>query len=436
MVGPSTYFRPEHLGALQPEVRRLIEQRERVLGASYRLFYQEPFVAVSGAGATLTDHTGRTYLDFYNNVAVVGHARPEVVAAMAQQAALVNSHTRYLHPSVAEYSELLLSSLPDPLDRVVYTCTGSEANDLALRIARAVTGHQGVIVTDYAYHGITEATAELSPSLLGPEHLGSRVRVVSSPMNPSGNWATEVDAAISDLKKKGLGVAAFLLDTVLASDGLWPHGSHPTLDADIEYVTRAVREAGGLVIADEVQGGFARVGQSFWGFVDRGMTPDLVTLGKPMGNGYPVAGVVAPADTFQLFSERGRYFNTFGGTPVAMAAARATWEVLHKEDIPAHVERLGEVVGRGLREMLLQPCVSAVRGVGLYWSVDLVNESGEPDQQHTTAVVNRMREKGILLAASGPHNSSLKIRPPLVVNDEQVAQFLGALQASLQEDDQ
>ena len=429
MVGPSTYFRPEFSDELPDHTRQLIDRRQAVLGAPYRLFYRHPISVASATGATITDTDGREYLDAYNNVAVVGHSHPKVVEAVSKALATLNTHTRYLHPAIVDYSEVLLASLPNHLDRVVFTCTGSEANDLALRIARAVTGKRGVIVTDYAYHGVTEATAEMSPSLVGVDNLPDHVVVLSSPAH-YGNWGQEIAAAIDTLNTRGHGVAALVLDTVFASDGLWPRGVSKDVDNGITQAVEAVKAAGGLIVADEVQAGFGRVGSTFWGFTGR-FTPDFVTLGKPMGNGYPVAGVVAPREIFDSFSELGRYFNTFGGTPAAMAAAHATWNVLHDEGLPDHASAMETHLRELFAALATHPRVGAVRGVGLYWSVDLVNSDGQPDEPFTLECVNEMREAGVLIAASGPTNTSLKIRPPLAITTGQIGQLVETLTTSL-----
>ena len=425
MVGPSTYYRPEFAGDLPDRTRQLIERRQAVLGAPYRLFYRHPISVASATGATITDTDGREYLDAYNNVAVVGHNHPKVVEAVSKALATLNTHTRYLHPAIVDYSEVLLASLPDHLDRVVFTCTGSEANDLALRVARAVTGNRGVIVTDYAYHGVTEATADMSPSLVGVDKLPDHVVVLTSPAH-YGNWEQEIAAAIEVLNTRGHGVAALVLDTVFASDGLWPRGTSEAVDNGITRAVEAVKAAGGLVVADEVQAGFGRVGSDLWGFAAR-FTPDMVTLGKPMGNGYPVAGVVAPQQTFERFSEVARYFNTFGGTQAAMAAAHATWNVLNDEGLPAHATAMETQLRQAFEPLATYPRVGAIRGVGLYWSLDLVGVDGQPDETFTLECVNRMREAGVLIAASGPTNTALKIRPPLAITSAQVAKLANVL---------
>lgn len=418
MVGPTTYYRSEFEGELPEATKSLIQRRNQVLGAPYRLFYRHPITPVSAQGATITDDEGRIFLDAYNNVAVVGHNHPRVVEAVSRALGTLNTHTRYLHPAIVEYSEILLASFPGHLNRVVYTCTGSEANDFALRVAREATGNRGIIVTDYAYHGVTAATADISPSLVGGGRIPDHVELLSSPAHYD-DWGVEIERALDVLASRGHGVSALLLDTVFASDGLWPLGAKEGLDDGIAKAVAAVRKAGGLIIADEVQAGFGRVGESFWGFSGR-IEPDIVTLGKPMGNGYPVAGVVASKDLFDCFSESARYFNTFAGTQAAMAAAHATWDVIQSEGLAAHASRMETHLREAFESLNGHPGVGAMRGVGLYWTVDFVTEDGLPDEPTALHVVNAMRDKGVLIAASGPTNSSLKIRPPLAISKDQL----------------
>ena len=430
MVGPTTYFQADGATDLPEGTRELLARRDAVLGAPYRLFYRRPLTLVKGLAAVVTDDEGREYLDCYNNVPVVGHAHPLVAEAVWKQMGIINTHTRYLHPDVIDYAEKLVASMPHGPDRVVFTCTGSEANDLALRVARSVTGNEGVIVTEYSYHGITEATAEISPSLVGEENVGDRVVFVSSPAK-SGDWATEIHTAIDTLNARGKGVAAIVLDTIFASDGLWPKGESEILDRGITAATDAVRKAGGLVIADEVQGGFGRVGSGLWGHVGR-FVPDMVSLGKPMGNGYPVAGLVAKKHLFDEFSAKTRYFNTFGGSPVAIAAASATWEILHEEGLPDHAQAMEHHLHSLLEPLASHPRVAAIRGVGLYASIDLQRRDGTPDEPATIELVNALREDGVLIAASGPTNSSLKIRPPLAITTSQVETLAEVLTRHIQ----
>ena len=271
--------------------RDMIARRSRLLGPAYRLFYDQPVQFVRGEGVWLYDTAGDRYLDAYNNVASVGHCHPRVVQAIARQAAVLNTHTRYLHETVLDFAEKLLATFPPEIGHVMFTCTGSEANDLALRVARTCTGGTGFIVTANAYHGVTSALTELSPALGLPLPEGSHVRLVPAPGSTSNAgqiFAGHVSDALADMKKHGIRPAALLVDTIFSSDGVFadPPGF-------LRPAVEAVRAEGALFIADEVQPGFGRCGEQMWGFVRHGLVPDLVTMGKPMGNGHPVAGMAA-----------------------------------------------------------------------------------------------------------------------------------------------
>ena len=275
---------------------------------------------VRGEGVWLYDPAGNAYLDAYNNVASVGHSHPHVVQAIARQAAVLNTHTRYLHETVLDYAEKLLATFPAEISQIMFTCTGSEANDLALRVARTCTGGTGFIVTETAYHGVTSALAELSPSLGLPMAKDSHARLVPAPRSAGDDtgeiFARHVRGALDDMKKNGIRPAGLLVDTIFSSDGVFadPAGF-------LRPAVEAVRAAGGIFIADEVQPGFGRTGEQMWGFARHGLIPDLVTMGKPMGNGHPVAGMAARPEVLAEFGARSRYFNTFGGNPVSAAAA-------------------------------------------------------------------------------------------------------------------
>lgn len=438
MIGPATYFRPERRDGLDTRTRELIDRRGAVLSPGYRLFYDHPVEFVRGAGTKLYTRDGTEYLDVYNNVPSVGHAHPRVTAAIAEQSALLNTHTRYLHEGLIDYAELLLESMPPHLNTLTLVCTGSEANDLALRVAKQATGHRGVIVTENAYHGVTTETAALSPSLGGHDSLASWVRTVRPPTGDGAAMIEDARAAIADLQAAGHGVAALLVDTAFASDGfIAPSaGTRSTLAA----VHGMVRAAGGLVIADEVQPGFGRLGAtadapSLWGYSHHRLEPDLVTIGKPMANGLPVAGLVARRALMQSFGERVRYFNTFAGTAVSVAAARATWNVLHDEKLPEHAARMGDELRQllsGLAERHARLC--GVRGSGLYLGVDIVDPaSGSPDQSAAMSVVGALRERRILISASGRDNAALKIRPPLPFSSADATRFVTELDGALSE---
>lgn len=403
--------------------------RRRVLGSAYRLFYNDPFAPVKGEGVWLEDIEGRRYLDAYNNVPVVGHCNPAVVEALARQAKILNTHTRYLHQGVLTYAEHLLTYFPDELDNVMFTCTGSEANDLALRIAQQATGRSGLIVTENAYHGVTHALAEMSPSL---RVVGPHVRTVPSPCQLKGSpeavaasFAAAVDKAAVDLQKSGMPVAALMVDTVFASDGL-----HVESDQTLALAAEVVRRQGGLFIADEVQGGFARVGQHWWAFQRDDVVPDMVSMGKPMGNGHPIAGLVVKGHLLDVFGETCRYFNTFGGNTVSVAVGLAVLKELERIDAPAHVAKMGTLMQKGFTALSeSHACISAVRGRGLYWGVDICSPTEDPIKASkiTQDIVNGLRNRGVLIGTAGRDGATLKIRPPLVFQSEHVSMLMHAL---------
>ena len=430
MAGPTSYFDPANTAQLTPRESELVRRRASVLGSAYRLFYREPVELVRGLGAHVWDHDGGEYLDVYNNVPSAGHAHPRIVAAMAEQAARLNTHTRYLDEATIAYAEDLLSTFPDHLQNVMFTCTGSEANDLALRIAKAATSAEGVIVTRNAYHGITTEISAISPSLGGLDSLAPWVRMIDAPA-PGVDLGAQVDAAIASLVAAGIQPAALIVDTIFASDGVLPDV------ADLPAAVAAIRAAGGIFIADEVQPGFGRLGrsdpsESLWGFARHGLEPDLVSLGKPMGNGHPIAGLVARRELVDAFAARGRYFNTFGGNSVSIAAAQATLDVVRDEGLPEHAAAVGGRLLSTLRA-IDDSRIGAVRGAGLFIGVDLVDAAGAPDEPLALDVVNALRQRHVLLAASGPDNHTLKIRPPLVFDDADATRLVTELAAVLKE---
>lgn len=428
-------FRPGEVELSRREAE-LIARRDAVLGASYRLQYRRPVHFVRGEGMWLYDPDDRAYLDFYNNVPSLGHCHPEVNAAMAEQAGRLSANTRYLEPRLIAYAERLIDTFPDALDRVVFTCTGSESNDLALRVARLVSGNEGVIVTSYAYHGTSAAVAAVSPNLGAAVKLSPFVRMVNLP-GPSGVpddqaaefFEAEVRAAITDLQRRGIGVAALLFDSIFSSDGVWidPPGF-------IAGAVAAVREVGGLVIADEVQPGFGRTGAHMWGFERHGIVPDLVTLGKPMGNGFPIGAVVGRRKPMESFGHTARYSNTFAGNTVGIATADAVLTILQRDGILANVVSVSQRLRGGLEALAMQaPGIRAIRNAGLFFAVDIgLDASSAVDRrQMALDVVNTMRDDGVLISTTGENEDTLKVRPPLVCQDEHVDLFLAAIRAAL-----
>jgi len=418
----------------------LLQRRRRALGPAYRLFYDQPVHLVRGEGVWLFDADGRRYLDCYNNVASVGHCHPHVVAALSRQAATLNTHTRYLHENVIAYAERLSATLPGDLEVCMFVCTGTEANDLAVRIARAVTGNDGVLVTENAYHGNSTTVYQLSTEEYPAAERPAYLEAVEAPCNYRGRFrepgpgaalgfAGLLEPAIERLADRGHRPAMFLSDNIFSSNGV--------LTPPPEYlreVYRRVRAAGGLAVADEVQSGLCRLGDHYWGFQDAGVVPDIVTMGKPLGDGHPLAAVVTTPAIAERFARKYDYFNTFGGNPVSAAVGLAVLEVIEQEDILRHVHDTGAGLMDGLRGLMARhSLIGDVRGKGLFYGVEIVRDrdTREPASRESARVREHLREHGILLGTSGPFNNVIKIRPPLVFNREHAALLLEGLDEAL-----
>lgn len=425
-------------GRLEQPETTLLERRKRLLGPGYRLFYEAPVHLVRGDGVWLYDRDGNAYLDAYNNVPSVGHCQPDVVRALCDQSAVLNTHTRYLSSEILDYAERLLATLPSEIDRIMLTCTGSEANDLACRVATAATGGTGFIVTEFAYHGTTQAIAQLSPSLGSGVALADTTRTVRAPdvyradgADVAKRIAQDVRQAVDDLQAHDIRPAALLVDTMLSSDGILPEPA-----GFLAPAVEAMHESGGLFIADEVQAGFGRTGSGMWGFERHGITPDIVTMGKPMGNGHPVAGIAARPELAETFGERVRYFNTFAGNPVSCAVGLAVLEVLVRDDLVSHTRRVGAYLLKLLCE-LGERCelIGDVRGAGLFIGVELVRDRAtkDPAPQETARVVNGLRDRRVLISSTGPRGNVLKIRPPLIFSEENADLLVNALAEAVAE---
>lgn len=429
-------FDPDTAGSLDERTRALVDRRARHLGPAYRLFYANPIEISHAKGVLLYDRDGNEFLDAYNNVVSVGHCHPHVISAVTEQMQKLCTHTRYIQDGILDFAERLLSTFEDEIGHAMFTCTGSEANDLALRMAKYHTGNEGIIVTSEAYHGNSELTAGFSPSMGENSRLGTWVRRVPAPdtyrVNESdlGSWmAEQVSVQIRDLERRGQGLAAFVADSLFTSDGIFAHD--PGILAP---VLKVVREAGGIFVADEVQCGFARSGSHMWGYQRHGVVPDIVSLGKPMGNGYPVAGIAVRPDVAAAFGHDIRYFNTFGGNTVAMAAAGATLDVIEQENLQENCKSVGALFENGLKELATgDERIGDVRGTGLYFGVEVITDpqSRNPDRERSLALVNELRERRVLISATGLHANVLKIRPPLVFGPEHVDRFLTELKGAL-----
>ncbi len=410
----------------------IIRRRAGTLGPAYRLSYDVPVHFVRGEGVHLYDEQGHEYLDVYNNVPAVGHCHPRVVAAITEQATTLNINTRYASELVVDYAERLLATFPSELERVMFTCTGSEAIDLALRISRFHTGREGVVVTANAYHGTTSGVVEISPMIGAPVPLGRHVRAIPAPTSAGdvgAVFAEAVSAAIKDLERHGIGFSSLVVDTVFSSDGVFTDPAGFLRDA-----VEVVHAAGGLVLADEVQAGFGRTGGNMWGFLRHGVVPDLVALGKPMGNGMPIAGVVARAELVGEFGGKVKYFNTFAANSVCVAAARTVLDVLEDERLLDNAKTVGQYLRDGLdRIASSRRVIGEIRGSGLFIGADVVDPHSDrvPDGVRAQRVSNRLRERRVLIGTTGPYGNVLKIRPPLPFSRENADVFLSCLDETL-----
>jgi 4-aminobutyrate aminotransferase-like enzyme/Ser/Thr protein kinase RdoA (MazF antagonist) len=436
---------PERFRAPREGPDPLLAERHSRLGPSLSVSYRRPLEIVRGAGAFLYDETGRAYLDMVNNVAHVGHAHPRVARAGARQTSVLNTNTRYLHSSILRYAERLTATLPAPLSVCFFVCSGSEANELALRLARASTGGRDVVVLDGAYHGNTQTLVDVSPyKHAGPGGAGAPSWVHAVPMpddyrgryrrdDPAraARYAASVREAFERACTLGGKPSAFLCESLLSCGGqiVLPPG----------YLAEAyahARATGALCIADEVQVGFGRVGR-FWGFETQGVVPDIVTMGKPIGNGHPLGAVVTTPAIAAAFANGMEYFNTFGGNPVSCEIGLAVLDVLRDERLPERAVRVGAKLEAGLRTLASRhPIVGDVRGLGLFLGIELVLDpvARTPAPRHAAYVVERMKDHGILLSTDGPDHNVIKMKPPLVFSEEDADRAVRAYDRVLSED--
>ena len=418
------------------DTKAMLERRERLLGPNMTTFYRDPVHLVRGEGAWVWDADGNRLLDCYNNVPHVGHCHPKVVEAITRQASTLNTHTRYLHEGILDYAERLTGTLRHDLDAMIMVCTGSEANDIALRMARAVTGKMGIIGTDNTYHGNTDLVSHLSSKRTPIGGPVGYVKKVPSPdkLRPLGGsleaqaeaFAAEVATAIAELEAEGHGFAGLILDPFFANEGV------PMLERGfLEPVSKVVRAAGGLIIADEVQPGFGRTGSDFWGHERIGLVPDVVTMGKPMGNGHPVAAVVARPEVLAEFRNTFSYFNTFGGNPVSAAAASAVLDVLEEEGLMQQAHEVGAHALEGLGQ-LDHPLIADVRGAGMFLAVEFASGPDlTPATDFVKDLVEELRGRGILTSSMGRDRHILKVRPPMCFSHEQADLLVETLGGAL-----
>ncbi len=417
----------------------LLARRQAALAPGYQLFYDDPVHLVRGSGVWVEDAEGARLLDCYNNVPSVGHGHPRVVSALTTQAQRLNTHTRYLHETVVDLAERLGALLPGDLGVCFFVCTGTEANDLAVEIARVVTGRQGVVVSEHSYHGNSALVRLLStdgyPAADRPPWLGvvEPPNTYRGPIRGADAGAPYADLVRVELERMAArehAPAAWLVDTSWDSNGV--------LIAPDDYVERSartVRGAGGLVIADEVQAGYCRLGVNFWGHENYRLVPDIVTLGKPMGAGHPVGAVVTTPAIAAAFAEQRSYFNTFGGNPVSAAVALAVLDVIEDEALLAHCADVGDHLGGGLLRLAERhDVIGNVQGSGLFWGLDLVTDRTTRDPiayADARRLVTDCRQGGVLVGLTGRYSNVLKIRPPLVFERAHADHLLGVLDAAL-----
>ena len=415
----------------------LLERRNRAFGAGAALFYETPLNIFRGEGAWLLDADGRRYVDMYNNVPCVGHGNPRVAEAIGRQQATLNVHSRYLHEDIIRLAERLAGKLGEGIESVIFSCSGTEANEIALRMARMATGRRGILCTDATYHGNSELAGAMSGLPAGSDRSpGFRSFPFPQTLRTpepglSGEALTEaylagLDRAMDALDASGDGIAALIVCSILANEGL------PDLPPGfMEKAAARVRARGGLIIADEVQSGYGRTGR-WWGYEVTGFTPDIVVTGKPMGNGVPLAATSASRAQVETFRSRTRYFNTFASSPLQAAAGHAVLDEIESRGLLAHAERVGAFLKAELKARLGRwPGVADARGCGLFLGVEMVSPDGAPDLAAARAVCNGLKDRGFLTSNAGAFNNVVKIRPPLVFSQDDAEAFLPAFDATL-----
>lgn len=409
---------------MKTRIESLIDVRARLLGRNLSVAYERPLNIVRGEMQYLYDDQGRRYLDAYNNVAHVGHCHPKVVAAGQRQMALLNTNTRYLSDLILEYAAKLTATLPESLSVCFFVNSGSEANELALRLARAHTKARDLIVLEHAYHGNTTTLIDISPYKHdGPGGEGAPSWVHTAPLPTSQADAQHVVDLAGKLSSRLCGFIAESMPSVA--------GQIVLPDGYLAKVYEAVRAAGGVCIADEVQTGYGRTGSHFWAFEKYGVVPDVVVLGKPIGNGHPIGAVITTRAIADSFNNGMEFFSTFGGNNVSCAIGLKVLEVVQEEKLQSHALEVGKRLLKGLRDLQQRhEIIRDVRGSGFFLGVELMRER-VPATQEAARIVNQMRERGILIGTDGPHHNVLKIRPPMPFSQADADLFLTTLDETL-----
>ncbi|NIO86569.1 MAG: aminotransferase class III-fold pyridoxal phosphate-dependent enzyme [Candidatus Aminicenantes bacterium] len=436
---------PEIPGSRGLSPEEILKIRERHLGKSLSVSYKKPLKIVRGAMQYLYDHTGRAYLDTVNNVCHVGHCHPRVVKAGQEQMAVLNTNTRYLHDNIVEYAQRLTAALPEPLSVCFFVNSGSEANELALRLARTHTRNADFIVIDHAYHGNTNDIIEISPYKFdGPGGTGAPPHVHKAIIpdcyrgaykynDPEAGkkYAQDVLRIGSELRQQGKTPAAFIHESIMSVAGqIFFPGDY------LKEAYRYVRELGGVCIADEVQVGFGRVGTHMWAFETQGVVPDIVTLGKPIGNGHPLAAVITTPEIADSFNNGMEYFNTFGGNPVSCAIGLAVLDVIRDEKLQENALKVGRYLKKRLEQLMERhSLIGDVRGMGLFIGIELVldRETLVPAVDQAYYVAERMKEEGILTSVDGPFYNVLKFKPPMVFTEANADLYVDTMDGILAE---
>ena len=410
----------------------VLERRHQLLGAA-TLFYEDPIEIVRGDGVLLYDQTGREYIDMYNNVPCVGHANPVVAEAMKKQMSTINVHSRYLHQGILDYAERLLGLHHEALDNVIFACTGTEASEIALMTARIATKGRGIICTDATYHGNSSEVIKMAVARSAGPPANSEYRAIPFPQKYRplqeglddetlcALYLDKVHEAIADFKQHDIPFAGMFVCSIFANEGL------PDLPGNfMAKATAIVHAAGGLMIADEVQAGFCRSGD-FWGYETAGFKPDIVCMGKPMGNGLPLSAMAASAEHIASFRKATRYFNTFASSPLQAAVGMAVLDEIENRDILRQSAAVGRYLQQALERIKIDhPVMGDVRGCGLFTGIEWVSEDQQADPNGAIAMANKLKEKGFLLSNAGALKNVLKVRPPLVFEQQHADQFLAA----------
>ena len=421
--------------------QQLVTRRENAIGKGAPLFYEEPLHIVRGEGAYLFDADGKRYIDMYNNVPCVGHANPNVATAMYTQLQKLNVHSRYLHEDILEYAEKIADLHASSIESVVFSCSGTEANEVAMTMARIATGGSAFICTNAAYHGNSDQVGKLT---YVPLENNKRKNIYSIPypqtfrpivpglseQELSLKYLQVLEDTITQIQADGIGFAGILFCPIFANEGL------PEIPAGfMQAATQMVRDAGGLVIIDEVQSGFCRTGR-WWGYEKVGVEPDIVTMGKPMGNGLPLSATASRKEIVEQYRSRTRYFNTFASSPLQAATGMAVLKEIKDRNILNQVGQIGEYLRNGLEGYLHRiDYIGDIRSQGLFVGIDWVISKNEntPNREGAVRVVNVMKAKGFLMSNAGEHGNVIKIRPPLVFQKEHADAFLEAFDSAMDE---